>query len=44
MPSGIGPNLILPGGRQLWANITGTQVDPNKTPPMQNWFGTDSNT
>jgi hypothetical protein len=25
----------------LWANLTGTQIDPNRTPPVQNWFGTD---
>jgi len=39
--SGIGPTFILPGGRQLWGNITGTIPDPNKTPAFQNWFGVD---
>src|SRR4030095_150623 len=41
MASGIGPTFILPGGRQLWGNLTGTIPDPNKTPPFENWFGTD---
>src|SRR4030095_11909844 len=41
MASGIGPTFILPGGRQLWGNLTGTIPDPNTTPPFENWFGTD---
>jgi len=41
MASGIGPTFILPGGRQLWGNLTGTVPDPNKTPAFQQWFGND---
>jgi hypothetical protein len=40
MSSGIGPNLILPGGQGLWQAITGQSVwDTQKGPPPI--FGTD---
>ena len=41
MASGIGPTFILPGGRQLWQNITGSYPTPGNIPEPQNWFGTD---
>jgi len=41
MASGIGPNFILPGGRQLWQGLTGWNPNPNDAPPPLAAFGTD---
>ena len=41
MPSGVGPNIIIPGGQGMWKSITGQSVWDSQDKGMPPMFGTD---
>jgi len=41
MPSGVGPNIIIPGGQGMWKSITGQSVWDSQNKGLPPMFGTD---